>query len=177
MKSEEVALENSPNCLIFRLSWLYGNSDNNFLAKLEQWRKSSDKLKIVNDEISIPTSVEFVVQMSLMGINNNLSGVYNLTPTGYCSRYEWAKLYFEILEKDVIIYPCSIKEFPSIVTRPKFSAMDNTKIYETLKVEIPHWSSVLEKYLSRLLITSDKQTKVVRKIRYDTGITPIEEDL
>ena len=149
LEGEELIFKHLDNALIMRTSWLYGDGTNNFLFKLEQWSKENRILKIVNDEFSIPTSTHLVAKITMKAINNNLSGLYNLTCTGYCSRYEFAKAYFNETNKEQIIYPCTSNDIYAFTKRPVFSALSNTKICEALNINLPHWKEELISYLHK----------------------------
>ena len=149
LEGENFISKHLDNALVFRTSWLYGDGTNNFLYKLEQWSKENRILKIVNDEFSIPTSARIVANTALKAINHNLNGLYNLTCTGYCSRYDFAKVYFDEKNKEQIIYPCATKDVFSFTKRPAFSALSNTKICEKLQIELPHWKDELISYLHK----------------------------
>ena len=43
----------------------------------------------------MPTSTKIIVDVTLKAINTGLTGLYNLTNSGYASRYEWAKFIVE----------------------------------------------------------------------------------
>ncbi len=114
--------------LIFRVSWLYGEGKSNFPYKILQWAKKYDILKIASDEISIPTSTEFVVKNTILSINNNLQGLYHLVPNDYCSRYDWAKkiLIVHNINKKIIAVSKDIFKLPA--KRGVFLAMSNQKL-------------------------------------------------
>jgi dTDP-4-dehydrorhamnose reductase len=161
--------------LVFRTSWLYGDGLNNFLYKLEQWAAENKKLKIVNDEISIPTSTHIVAKTTLSAIQNNLKGLYHLTCTGYCSRYEWARVYFGVVNPDIIIYPCSSKEIFQMTPRPMFSALDNAKICEALQIELPHWDKELINYLTLIASIKANENPNFKRLRENVGVVNNED--
>jgi len=79
--------------LIFRTSWVFGDGPSNFFYKLAQWSQNTEPLKIVTDEVSVPTFTNDIVNITMAAIKNNITGVYHLTNTGYCSRFDMAKKY------------------------------------------------------------------------------------
>ena len=161
---------------------------------MNQWGSANRILKIVNDELSIPTSTTLVAKTTLSAINSNLVGLYHLTCSGYCSRYEWAKKYFSILSSkefvgsnyfyapnyllknitDILVYPCSSKEIISMTPRPLFSAMDNTKLCSALQIELPYWDTELKNYLEENLLAESKKQPFKKRLREDVGLTYME---
>jgi dTDP-4-dehydrorhamnose reductase len=107
---------------------VFGEGQQNFIYKLQQWAKSNDYLKIVCDEFSVPTSTSTVVEITLKALDTGTRGLYHLTNSGYCSRYEWARHILRTLEQDIFVYPCYMSDFNLPARRPKFSAMSNVKI-------------------------------------------------
>ncbi|MCL2040294.1 MAG: dTDP-4-dehydrorhamnose reductase [Bacteroidetes bacterium] len=159
LEGEELINKHLDNALILRTSWLYGDGTNNFLFKLNQWSKENKILKIVNDEFSVPTSTHIVAKTTLQAINNNLAGLFNLTCTGYCSRYDFAKTYFNETNKEQIIYPCSNNEIFTFTKRPSFSALSNAKICNALQINLPNWKEELISYLRK---EDKKQPNIVK---------------
>jgi dTDP-4-dehydrorhamnose reductase len=135
--------------LIFRTSWVYGEGTQNFIYKLMQWAKNNDYLKIAYDEISVPTSTRTIVEVTLKALDNGLNGLYHLTNSGYASRYEWAKKILEIKGLKKFIYPVSKDIFGLPAKRPKFSAMDSSRIDKILNLRIKQWEKELIDFLSR----------------------------
>ena len=80
--------------LVFRFSWVFGAGTQNFIYKLQAWAEKNEYLKIACDEFSVPTSTGTVVDVTLRSLEQGLTGRFHLTNSGYCSRYEWAKVVF-----------------------------------------------------------------------------------
>ncbi len=144
---EQIVLDKFPNSLIFRLSWVYGIGQHNFIYKLLHWSSTQQFLKIVDDEISVPSSVKFIAENVLGALSKDLSGLYHLTPTGNCSRYEWALMIKKHLDLDVEIKPAKIIDFEQNVKRPNFSAMSSEKLSRELGIQFKSWNEVLDEYL------------------------------
>jgi len=140
--------EELENHLLFRVSWVYGEGKQNFIYKLQQWAKNNDYLKIAYDEISVPTSTKTIVEVTFRALENDLKGLFHLTNSGYASRYEWAKEIFNILNINKFIYPVSSEIFNLPAKRPKFSAMDNSKISKILGLEMKMWYEALRESLT-----------------------------
>ncbi|MFA5271084.1 MAG: dTDP-4-dehydrorhamnose reductase [Candidatus Omnitrophota bacterium] len=138
-KGEEAILKHLDKYLIFRLSWVIGCGSQNFLFKLQTWAKEKEVLHISADEVSVPTYTEDVVDVTLMSIEKQLSGLYHLTNSGYSSRYELAKYFIVKMGLGNIVIPVPMSTFVTKAPRPAFSAMSNAKISKQLGVTIPKW--------------------------------------
>jgi len=135
--------------LIFRLSWVFGLGQQNFLYKLSTWVKGVTSLKVSSDEISVPTYTADVVEAVLLAIAKRLCGLYHLTNTNKCSRYEWAKYYLEKRQTSVELIPVSITTFPSTAKRPLCSAMSNKKLADELNIVLPTWQNAVDRFIER----------------------------
>ncbi|MDA3843853.1 MAG: dTDP-4-dehydrorhamnose reductase [Candidatus Kapabacteria bacterium] len=136
--------------LVFRLSWIYGKGTQNFIHKFLGWAKENQELKIANDETSVPTSVETVVDVTMQAIEKNLRGIYHLTNSGYCTRFQWAEQIVKTMGLSNTLVPVSKDSFNLKAPRPPYSAMSNKKISDALGIEIPEWNVMVDKYLKNL---------------------------
>ncbi len=141
--------EENENSLIFRVSWVFGEGKQNFIYKLLQWAENNDYLKIAYDEISVPTYTGTIVNITLESLKKDLRGLFHLTNSGYASRYEWAKTILKYKDIKKFIYPVSSEIFNLPAKRPKFSAMDNSKIQKELNLKIPTWEDDLKLFLAK----------------------------
>lgn len=144
---ENFLREDYEKFLLFRVSWVFGEGKQNFLYKLLEWAKKNRVLRVVYDQISIPTYTRDIVNLTMFAVNKGLRGVYHLTNTGYATRYEVARYFLERLGMDNQILPVNSDYFPSPAKRPFFSAMSNRKLANDLNVEIPDWKIGIESYV------------------------------
>ena len=72
LEGEQAALKILDDCLVFRVSWVIGKGQQNFLYKLTQWAKTQPQLKVSFDEVSIPTSAENIVNVTLQALDKGL---------------------------------------------------------------------------------------------------------
>ena len=132
--------------LVFRLSWVFGEGNQNFIVKLLEWSRTQEFLRVACDEFSVPTWTETVVDIVLESLVRGMSGTYHLTNSGYCSRYEWAKAILRQKGIAKFIRPVSMDVFRLPAPRPKFSAMSNGTISGRLKTDIPSWEDALARF-------------------------------
>ncbi|MCL4537251.1 MAG: dTDP-4-dehydrorhamnose reductase [Nitrospirae bacterium] len=147
---ERFLTEKIDNLLLFRVSWVFGEGKQNFLHKLSEWTKQSKVLKIVCDQISIPTYTEDVVKITMLAIEKGLKGIYHLTNSGYASRYETAKYFIEKCGVDNLILPVDSDYFRTPARRPYFSAMSNARLSNILEVTIPDWRDAIDRFIKRM---------------------------
>jgi len=150
LSGENFLKEETDNFLLFRVSWVFGEGKQNFLYKLLQWAKQKKVLKVVCDQISVPTCTRDIAHLTMFAINKGLRGMYHLTNSGYASRYEVARFFLERLGMDNLVLPVRSDSFPSPAKRPYFSAMSSLGLAEALNVEIPAWKIGIESYVEAM---------------------------
>jgi len=135
--------------LVFRLSWVFGEGKQNFIVKLLEWSAAQDYLRIACDEFSVPTWTETVVDVTLRSLEQGVSGLFHLTNSGYCSRYEWARAILRKKGIDKFIRPVPMDSFRLPAKRPLFSAMSNLAITKKLNIPIPTWEEAVDRFLGQ----------------------------
>jgi len=149
LSGEALMKEETDNFLLFRLSWVFGEGKRNFLYKLSELSKMQNVVRVVCDQISIPTYTEDIVRFTLRAIDEGLRGLYHLTNSGYASRYGVARYYAEKVGLQNLILPVTSDYFPTPARRPYFSGMSNAKISKELKIDIPHWKDAVDRFVKR----------------------------
>jgi dTDP-4-dehydrorhamnose reductase len=135
--------------LIFRLSWVFGEGQQNFLYKLAEWAKKNPVLKIVSDQISVPTYTQDIVRATLTAIEKGVRGLFHLTNGSYAARYEVARYFFEKIGANNLVLPVTSDLFPSPAKRPYFSVMTSAKLTAELGYEIPDWKNAVDRYVQK----------------------------
>ena len=135
------------DALVLRLSWVFGSGKQNFIRKFLERAAGEEVLRVTCDEFSVPTWTGTVVDVVMQALDQGLSGLYHLTNSGYCSRYEWAKHILRVQGVERFIRPVSMAAFSLPAQRPGFSAMSNQRIGKTLGVDIPSWEDAVADFL------------------------------
>ena len=147
LSGEEKVREHCSEFLIFRLSWVYGEGKQNFIYKLTDLAKTQEYLKAASDEFSVPTCANVVVDMTLHSLEAGIRGLWHLTNSGFCSRYEWVTVIAKSLGLKKFVRPVSMDHFHLPARRPKFSAIANVRLSRELNVNIPSWEASVESFL------------------------------
>lgn len=149
LDGEELLKGEIDSFLLFRVSWVFGEGKQNFLYKLKEWAEKQKVMKVACDQISVPTYTEDIVKATILAIKEGLRGVYHLTNSGYASRYEVARYFFERLGSDRLILPVSSDYFKTPAKRPNFSAMSNIKLSKGLRLTIPDWRDGVDRFIKK----------------------------
>lgn len=140
----------SNRCFVVRLSWVFGAGNTNFVKKILEWSKERDELKVVDDQTSSPSYTVDLSRAIIDLLETGNYGIYHMTNTGYCSRYEWAKYILELTGWKGKMIPVKSTEFKTAAQRPEFSALDGFPLKETIGYELPDWKDATERFIKEL---------------------------
>jgi len=147
-------MKDSPKYTIFRLQWLFGNSDKTFFSKILSVARQGKPLIIVSDEIGSPCSVAYISDVVYRAFfkkdPRKLKGkVFHLTHNDHCSRYLCGKYFLEKMGfKDCVT---AVKDLPQgKLARPKFGALDNTNLKTILSGRMGTWKKDLDNYIEEI---------------------------
>jgi len=128
---------------IFRTSWVYGDGGN-FIRTILRLAKEREELKVIEDQYGVPTSAEWLAQVSLgvlidsQGVLRKLpSGIYHAVPAGETNWYGLASFAVQTalefgaslkIAHDAI-KPVPAVEYPLPAPRPMNSKMSTDKLH------------------------------------------------
>ncbi|MCX7642181.1 MAG: dTDP-4-dehydrorhamnose reductase [Elusimicrobiales bacterium] len=147
LEGEKLLAYNYDNFAIFRVSWVYGEGQQNFIYKFLSWAKDKKTISVSIDEISVPTSTSFIVENVLKAIDNDIKGIWHLVPLGYVSRYDWAEKIISLKGINIELKKAYQKDFNLSAKRPNFSALDSSALSRELSVSFENWDFYLEKFM------------------------------
>ncbi|MBW2109434.1 MAG: dTDP-4-dehydrorhamnose reductase, partial [Deltaproteobacteria bacterium] len=140
-----------PDHAIVRTAWLYGGSGPNILKTFLR-RALSDpagEIRVVNDQYGSPTwSYRLALQMARL-IEAKGHGVYHATSQGYCTWYDLACYFLNLMDVPHRVVPCSTAEYPTAARRPKNSILDNSGLKARGIDLMPRWEDDLNAFVAR----------------------------
>jgi len=137
----------SDQFFLIRTSWVFGTGNVNFARKVLEWIRDRDILNIVNDQVSSPTYTKDLARASLDLSKTENFGLYHITNSGSCSRYDWARFILETIGWKGSLCPVKSTDFPSPARRPTYSVLDNFGSREALGYDLPSWETATLDYL------------------------------
>ena len=132
---------------IFRTSWVYGEGGN-FIRTILRLAKEREELKIIHDQFGVPTSADWLAQVSLNLVLDDhaclrkfTSGIYHAVPAGETTWHGLASLAVQVaLDAGVTlkahpgaIQPILAVEYPLPAPRPMNSRMSTDKLGQVLR--------------------------------------------
>ncbi len=146
---EEAIQEIGGLTYIFRTSWVYSTIGHNFYLTMKKLSSERDELKVVADQIGVPTSNIFLAEQIkhiIPKLNDNNTGVYHLVPDGSCSWHEFAKAIISQTNPKFNLdnlHPIATHEFPTKTKRPANSVLSNGKIKQVFDLNFNDWKDNL----------------------------------
>ncbi len=153
LEGEQMAFENNPKTIVIRTAWVYSPYANNFVKTMLRLFAEKEEIGVINDQIGSPTNaldLADVICKILSSSKEMEYGIYHYSNEGVCSWFEFAQKIKELTNSSIKINPLSTDEYPTLAKRPAYSLLDKTKIKSTFNIQIPEWTSSLEKTLKIL---------------------------
>ena len=140
--------------LVLRTSWVYSIRQGGFVTKVLQWAREQDTLRVVDDQISGPTSARLLAEVTALILARagedpyrwfgERAGIYHCAGDGACSRYEWAQKILELdpnkdKQKVKRLERAKSSEFPTPATRPMVSVLSDDKLEHVFGLRMPAW--------------------------------------
>ena len=150
---EEAIQEVGGQIYIFRTSWVYSNIGHNFYLTMKKLSQDRDELKVVADQIGVPTSNQFIaeqIKLIIPQLHENNTGIYHLVPNESSSWYDFAKqIIGQTNPRFNLEYLHAIQtyEFPTKTKRPANSVLSNVKIKEIFNLNFSDWQSCLSQVI------------------------------
>ncbi|WP_164925241.1 dTDP-4-dehydrorhamnose reductase [Thermanaerovibrio acidaminovorans] len=138
--------ESCQQFILARVSWVFGEkgkTESNFLKKLLYWASSNKRLRIVDDQISSPSFAPDIAEAVYSLFKDGKWGLSHLCNTGFCSRYDWAKIALQTVNWSGELMRAKSREFRTAAQRPAFSALRSS-------YELPSWEESTLRCLSNL---------------------------
>ncbi|GGM10842.1 NAD(P)-dependent oxidoreductase [Pseudomonas asuensis] len=142
--------------LILRTSWVYSQDGNNFVLTMHRLLQEKDELRVVDDQIGIPTWSDTIASATahlvrrITANNPGPWGIYHLTSTGKTSWFGFTKAIAHKLEEQgklrARLYPIPTREYPTPAKRPANSRLDCSSIQANWDVQLPEWKDAFEHF-------------------------------
>lgn len=159
LQGEKLLLQEAPESIIIRTSWLYGRFGKNFVSTMLQLMREKDALSIVSDQIGSPTWAKDLAEaiFAILSSQNAPKGIYHYSGLEETSWYDFAHEIYALgkktgfLKKEVTIKKILTKDYPTKAKRPLYSYLDKEKIQKTFALHIPSWKQSLEIFFEEFI--------------------------
>jgi len=153
--------------LILRTSWVVGAHGNNFLKTMLRLAAERDALRVVADQIGVPTSTELLAYVTVTMLqamlqaesNDKRFGTYHVAASGETSWHAYAQCVIagatkrgaHLKVKLDAIEPILTRAYPLPAPRPANSRMNTDKVRAKFGVVMPSWQEGVDAILDELI--------------------------
>jgi dTDP-4-dehydrorhamnose reductase len=139
---------------IVRTAWLYGYVGKNFVKTMLRLARQNGRISVVADQFGNPTSANDLAYEILEIARGEHYGTYHCTNEGVASWYEFACAAVDAAgiacEKEPLTSAEYKRRFPLSADRPKYSALENRHLAETVGNRMRPWREALATYMDNL---------------------------
>lgn len=167
------SIPNQGQYAILRTSWVYGDGSN-FIRTILRLAKEREELKVIADQYGVPTSAEWLAQVSFnlaldqhFNLRRFSSGIYHAVPAGETTWHGLARLVAQaaidagiaLMAGSEAIRPIPAVEYPLPAPRPTNSRMDTAKLRKAIESigdmsKLEHckrlWGDEVQAYVAQL---------------------------
>lgn len=144
--------------MIIRTAWLYALDGNNFVKTMLRLMAERDELSVVNDQFGSPTYATGLANAIWQLIDQDAfkPGICHWTDDGIISWHDFASAIQEealnlgLLDKAIPVHPIETEDYPTPAKRPKYSALDSSRLQALSGVGPTHWREHLRQMLEGL---------------------------
>jgi dTDP-4-dehydrorhamnose reductase len=153
LNGEQLAMENNPEAVIIRTSWVYSEYGANFVKTMIRLMKDRESLGVVSDQQGSPTYAAdlALVIMNIIDSGSWYPGIYHYSNEGIITWFDFASEIRNQIQSKCIVNPIKTEQFPTPAKRPAYSVFDTSKLKQTFGLEIPHWKDSLAVCIEKLL--------------------------
>lgn len=134
---------------IVRTAWVFGAYGGNFVKAMLKIGKTTDILRVVDDQIGTPTYTPDLARLLVQMARTEKYGFYHATNEGgFISWYDFACQIFRAAGYSTKVIPVTTTEYGlSIATRPLNSRLSKEKLTQNGFLPLPDWKNALNRYL------------------------------
>lgn len=146
-QGELAVLEQYNKTFVIRTSWVFGMGNNNFNKQVISWSEGRDSLKIVDDQKSSATYSWDLAEYSLDLFKTEQYGLYHLSNSGECSKFDQAKYVLESIGWNGTLGKAKTTDFNLPAKRSAYTKLDSSKLERVIGRKLPTWQSGVERFL------------------------------
>jgi len=152
--------------LLLRTSWVVGAHGGNFLKTMLRLAAERDSLRVVADQVGVPTSTALLAKVTVQIIQALQSadahdprwGVYHLAAGGETTWHAYAQYVIAgaqargavLKASPEAVHPITTAEYPLPAPRPLNSRLNTHKVQHTFGLELPDWQHGVDGILDTL---------------------------
>ncbi len=153
LAGEQLALQNNPDTIIIRTSWLFSTYGNNFVKTMIRLMNERESISVVNDQMGCPTYAadlaEAIINI-ILNYSSEKAGIYHFSNQGAISWFDFAVAIKELINSNCMVNSITTEQYPTAAKRPQYSVFDTAKVRNIFHIEISGWKAALERCIKQL---------------------------
>ncbi len=153
-EGEQRLLDVCPQACILRTSWVFGQGGKNFVSSIFAKIQKEEKIYVVSDQRNRLTYVNDLTEAILSLLCH--SGIFHFANQGETSRFDVAQQMLAAVQDRGLpvvcreVFAIDSSTLPELAKRPRYSALDTTKIENLLGISPRPWELTLKDYIYAL---------------------------
>ncbi len=167
LAGEQALAKSCAKHLILRTSWVVGTHGGNFLKTMLRLAAERDSLRVVADQVGVPTSTALLAQVTVQMVqamqdadaHDPRWGVYHVAAGGETTWHAYAQHVITsaharglpLKATPEAVHPITTAEYPLPAPRPLNSRLNTHKAQHTFNLTLPDWQQGVDGILGALL--------------------------
>ncbi|MEI2748377.1 MAG: dTDP-4-dehydrorhamnose reductase [Ferruginibacter sp.] len=130
LEGEKLVMQEDPNAVIIRTSWVFSSYGKNFVKTMIRLMQEKEQIKVVNDQFGCPTyagDLATVVLTMICSEKGLVPGIYHYCNEGITNWFSFASEIKNQINSPCEILPIDTSGYPTPAKRPAYSVLDCTK--------------------------------------------------
>jgi len=154
LAGEHYALAYLDRALVIRVSGVFGpagarTARSNFVELMLRLAAGGKDIRVVEDHVASPSYAPAIASRTFQALKLGVTGVLHMGGGRAISWYQWAKMIFEKAGLNPPLKATDEREYRTAARRPKFSALENTRMRELEIDAMPPLEEALASYFER----------------------------
>lgn len=151
LAGEKSIAETGADAAILRTAWLYGAQGANILKTMLRLalKDPAKEIRVVDDQFGSPTWSYTLARQIAAVIETRATGIYHAASEGYCTWYNLAARFLDLMGVPYQMSPCTTEEYPTPAKRPRNSILENAALKQLGINLFDNWERELERFVDR----------------------------
>jgi dTDP-4-dehydrorhamnose reductase len=165
LAGELAVIDTGPQTAVVRCGWLYSATGKNFLRTILGRLTQPEALRVVDDQIGVPTSArDFVAFLWWLAQNPTEERILHWANSGEGSWYDFAAAIGEVavarhmVDRTPPIQRIKTADRPARAKRPPYSVLDATLSWQAIGKTASHWREALALTLAEMTPANARET-------------------
>jgi dTDP-4-dehydrorhamnose reductase len=155
---EQAVIQSGARYVLLRSSWVVGAHGQNFLKTMLRLAQERDSLRVVADQVGVPTSSAWMAETTVLALQQGLNGLFHLTPAGQTNWHAYAQyvlqqaqsLGWTLKATPEQVQAITTADYPLPAPRPAYSMLESSLLAQALNLELPPWQAGVDSVLRAL---------------------------